>query len=284
MGLKAANRVANLVENQLYILNHPWHNRGMKEEKCIIKANKNIRKRYYTMQLESEYISSHAAPGNFIMLAASRGLDPLLKRPFGILDVKPPYLWIYYETIGKGTEMISALKPGEWVNVVGPLGNAFPSFTNKNLLLVAGGRGIAPLYYACRNYAATNKVYLIYGAKSADDINLLEELQGMGLQEIYLYTDDGSLGKQGFVTADIGEIIASHQIAATISCGPEKMFASLFHTIGKLEIENYVSMEAMMGCGFGICYSCAVKGASGGYKKVCADGPVFKMEELVWEK
>ncbi len=256
----------------------------MKEEKCIIIENKNIRKSYYSMQLESEYISSHSAPGNFIMLAASRGLDPLLKRPFGILDVYPPYFRIYYEIVGKGTEIIAAFKPGEMVNVVGPLGNSFPAMENQNILLIAGGRGIAPLYYAMRHYVSSNRVYLIYGAKSADDMNLLDEINKLGLKEMFLYTDDGSLGKKGFVTTDIREIIGANAIDTTMSCGPDAMFENLHHIIGNSGTKNYVSLEAMMGCGFGICYSCAVKVTAGGYKKVCSDGPVFNMEDIAWEK
>jgi dihydroorotate dehydrogenase electron transfer subunit len=256
----------------------------MKEEKCIVSENRNIRKQYYLMQLKSEYISRHAKAGNFIMLAASRGYEPLLKRPFGILDVNPPFLRIYYEIVGKGTEMIASFKPGDKIDVVGPLGNSFPVIEHKNILLVAGGRGIAPLFFSIEHYSAANNVYLIYGAKSTEDLNLMEELEVSPLKEIFLYTEDGSKGNKGFVTTDIEEIIAAKSIDVTMSCGPDAMFESLYQTIGHLGTEDYVSLEAVMGCGFGICYSCAVKTVSGDYKKACIDGPVFRMEEIAWEK
>lgn len=255
----------------------------MKEEKCVVIENQHIGKNYYLMKLEAPYIARNARAGNFVMVAVSRSLEPLLKRPFGILDTQGSHIRLYYEIIGKGTELMAALKPGEKLNLVGPLGNAFPELENKNILIVGGGRGIAPLYYAMGNYTANNKVSLIYGAKSAGDMNLLDEIEALDLKNLFLYTDDGSKGKKGFVTSDIKDIIREHQIGVTISCGPDAMFENLYHTIGDGDTENYVSLEAMMGCGFGICYSCAVKAVDGNYKKVCSDGPVFKMEAIAWE-
>lgn len=257
----------------------------MKDCTAVIVENRNIRKNYFLMKMESEYISSRAKPGNFIMLAASKTSEPLLKRPFGILRVEPPFLWIYYETVGKGTDLISRLKPGDTANVVGPLGNSFPDLQEKNILVVGGGRGIAPIFYAIQHYSAkefSNNVFLIYGAKSADDMNLLDEIEKLNLRKSFLYTDDGSAAKKGFVTSDIKDIIREHNIQVTASCGPDAMFEALHKTIGDIGTENYVSLEAMMGCGFGICYSCAVKTAAGDYKKVCSDGPVFRMEEIAW--
>lgn len=257
----------------------------MKDCTGVIVENRNIRKNYYLMKLESEYISSRAKPGNFIMLAASRTSEPLLKRPFGILRVEPPFLWLYYETVGRGTDLISRLKSGDTANLVGPLGNSFPNFQDENILMVGGGRGIAPIYYAIEHYtaaSASNNVFLIYGAKSRDDLNLLEDINSLNLRGTFLYTDDGSAGKKGFVTSDIKSIIREHNIGITVSCGPDAMFEALNRTIGGTGSQNYVSLEAMMGCGFGICYSCAVKTDAGDYKKVCTDGPVFKMEEIAW--
>ncbi len=255
----------------------------MKEEKCYVVENRKLNKKYFLMKLKAEYISSHAKPGNFIMLAASNTVAPLLKRPFGILTAEPPFIRLYYEIVGKGTDLISSLDPNDSVDAIGPLGNSFPFLENKKILMVAGGRGIAPIYYAFEDYISSNEVFLIYGANSKDDLNLREEIAAVPLKKVFLYTEDGSIGNKGLVTTDIREIIKENNIEATISCGPDAMFKSLSHTIGDLGTENYVSLEALMGCGFGICYSCVVKTAAGDYKKVCSDGPVFKMEEIAWE-
>jgi len=254
----------------------------MKEEKCTVIENRNINKNFFLMKLEAKYISNQSKPGNFIMLAASQIHYPLLKRPFGILNSSHPFTWLYYEVIGKGTELISSLKPGDSINAIGPLGNSFPTLKNRSILLVAGGRGIAPLYYAIDFYTHWNDVYLIYGAKSKEGLNLLDLLSSAPLKKTFLYTDDGSIGKKGWVTTDIREIIKENKIQVTISCGPDSMFKNLSNTISHLKLENYVSLEALMGCGFGICYSCVVKTSNDEYKKVCTDGPIFKMEDIVW--
>ncbi len=255
----------------------------MKDENCIIEENRNIRKNYFLMKIKADCISTEAKPGNFIMMAASSTTEPLLKRPFGILKAIPPHIWVYYETVGKGTELISLLKPGINVHIIGPLGNSFPTAEKKNILAIAGGRGIAPIYFAVQYYSTSNPVFLIYGAKSEQDLNLLEDIARIPLKETYLYTDDGSKGKKGFVTTDIRDIIRKHQIDITISCGPEAMFENLARILPGSGPENYVSLESTMGCGFGICYSCVVKNSAGEYKKVCSDGPVFKMEEIAWK-
>jgi dihydroorotate dehydrogenase electron transfer subunit len=254
----------------------------MKDETCIITENRHIREKYYMLKIEAPYIAERAEPGNFVMLKASVGIEPLLKRPFGIFNTEPPYMSLYYQVIGRGTALISALRIGDKVQVLGPLGNRFPLLQNKNILLIAGGRGIAPVYYAAREYTASNNVFLLYGARSDRDLNLVDELEALPLKKIFLYTDDGSAGKEGLITTDIRRIIEMNNIDVTVSCGPDAMFEALNREIGNMEVENYVSLEALMGCGFGICYSCAVKTASGDYKKACTDGPVFRMEEIAW--
>ncbi len=256
----------------------------MKDETCVVVENRHINKKYYLLKIKAPYIAEQAKPGNFVMLKASMGIEPLLKRPFGIFRAEPPFIWLYYEVVGRGTELIANLKTGDKVQVLGPLGNRFPELRDKNILVVAGGRGIAPIYYAVRDYVSANRVFLIYGARSSGDLNLIDDLEKQPLEEMFLYTDDGSAGEKGFVTSGIRRIISDHNIDVTVSCGPDAMFEALAAEIGGMAVENYVSLEALMGCGFGICYSCAVKTVEGSYKKVCTDGPVFRMEEIAWKK
>jgi len=253
-----------------------------KEEKCTVIENRQLQKNYFLMKLKADYIASQCRAGHFIMLAASRSYDPLLKRPFGILRAEPPYIWLYYETVGRGTELISSLKAGDEVDAIGPLGNAFPEFTGKRILMVAGGRGIVPLYFAIETLGPSNDVFLVHGVRTKEDFNLQDEIKRLPLKNTYLYSDDGSFEKKGFVTTDIRDIITSNRIEITFSCGPDAMFENLFHTISGMNTENYVSLEALMGCGIGICYSCVVKMVTGHYKKVCSDGPIFKMEDIAW--
>jgi len=254
----------------------------MKEETCLVVESTHLRKKYYLLKIESEYISTHSKPGNFLMVTVSSSHDPLLKRPFGILDSEPPYIWIYYEVVGRGTELLSRLQKNDRITILGPLGNSFHKSEKKKILLIAGGRGIAPLYFTIKHYTPTNDVYLIYGAKSKNDLNLLEKLKSYPLKKMFLYSDDGSIGKQGDITTDIKKILIEFKIDTTISCGPDAMFQNLSQVLKNFSTDNYVSLESLMGCGFGICYSCAVKTRTNGYKKVCQDGPIFKLEDIEW--
>jgi dihydroorotate dehydrogenase electron transfer subunit len=254
----------------------------MRDENCTVIENIHINKKYFLMKVKAEYISKNSQPGNFVMVAVSNTTEPLLKRPFGIFKSEYPYIWIYFEVVGKGTELLSTFREKDPIHIIGPLGNSFPEFQGKNLLLIAGGRGIAPIYYAIKGYTLSNKVSLIYGARSKEDLNLLDHISAQSLDCSYLYTDDGSTGKKGYVSDDLKEIIKKNKIHVTISCGPEAMFHSLAKELKGIPTENHVSLESLMGCGFGICYSCAVKTTKNKYKKVCSDGPIFRMEEIEW--
>lgn len=254
----------------------------MREEACRIVENRNVGGKYFLMKIESSYISENSKPGNFVMLAASGSNDPLLKRPFGIFKVEPDHFTVYYEVVGKGSALLSEKRDGDRLMVVGPLGNSFPDIEGRNLLLIAGGRGIAPLYYVLHSFVKKNNISLLYGARSGDDLNFAGDLSRAGLKKIFLYTENGSKYNRGLVTDDVKDIILSNNINITFSCGPDAMLESLAHRINGLKIENHVSLEAYMGCGFGICHSCVVKDNKGDYKKVCTDGPVFKMEDIGW--
>ena len=253
----------------------------MHEATATVIENNRIIDNYYLIKLEENSIASESKPGNFIMLAARSSHDPLLKRPFGILDAAPPIFSIYYQVVGRGTQVISELRKGDSVAVIGPLGNNFPTRTDSKILLIAGGRGIAPLFYAAKTYTENNTVDLIYGARSKSDLNLLKELAALPIRKTFLFTEDGSKGERGDVTTRLREIISGQEIRTTIACGPDAMFKSIHRTIGE-DTENFVSLESLMGCGFGICQSCVVKSVSGGYQKVCSDGPIFKLEEIAW--
>ncbi len=252
----------------------------MKEERCRVVENKNIDGKYYLMKIETATIAGDCKPGNFVMVSVSTAFDPLLKRPFGILKAAHPHIWLYFQVIGKGTAALSGFRENDYLAVLGPLGNSFPVLSGKNILLAAGGRGIAPLFFAAEHYRLQNTLFLVYGARTAGDLNLLDSIAALHLDKTYLYTADGSVGKKGMITNDIRSIIADNKIDITISCGPEAMFKNLQRELAGLGSENYVSLEAFMGCGFGICHSCVVKTSSGGYMKVCSAGPVARLEEI----
>ena len=254
----------------------------MRDDICNIVENIQIQGEYYLLKIHSEYISTRAIPGNFIMISASSAMEPLLKRPFGIFETDPPYIWVYYQVVGKGSRLVSELKPGDKISVLGPLGNSFPPVTNQSILMIAGGRGIAPIHFAIKKYQKENKISLIYGARSKHDLNLLDLLKPLTLQALLLYSDDGSIGKRGNVTTDLRKTIQKSSISITFSCGPDNMVKSIYQVTRELKTRDYASLEALMGCGFGICYSCVIQTKKSGYQKVCTDGPIFDMDEIAW--
>ncbi len=254
----------------------------MREEKCRVISNINIQGNYFLLKVESENVYRNGKPGNFVMIAASGNNDPLLKRPFGIFKSEPGCFYIYYEVVGKGSRLLATKKNGDTIVVLGPLGNTFPKFEKKKILLIGGGRGIAPLFFVASKYCVKNEISLVYGAGSKADLLFTEELSEFKFKEALFYTDDGSGFNKGTVVSEILEVIERNKIEITFSCGPDKMLEALNLEIGNYGLENYVSMESFMGCGFGICHSCVVMGSDGKYRKVCTDGPVFRMEDVKW--
>ena len=123
---------------------------------------------------------------------------------------------------------------------------------------------------------------LLYGGRSAADLNLLEEINALPLTHTYLFSEDGSRGEKGLLTSGLERILADQCPDATMACGPEAMLAALARMLQAKKMENYASLEAMMGCGFGVCHSCAVAAADGQYRNVCNEGPVFPLAEVQW--
>jgi len=208
--------------------------------------------------------------------------EPLLRRPLGILNCENDSIWLYFQVRGRGTLALSQRHPGEEIDLLGPLGNGFPPFSGKSILLIAGGRGIVPLFFYLRTHAAENNLLLAYGARSRSDLTFIDELKPWPLRQTFFYTEDGSFSRKGRVTDNLIDIIISEKVDATISCGPDAMLHRLSQILPDTPLGHFVSLEALMGCGFGICHSCAVMTSSGEYQKVCEDGPVFPITDIAW--
>jgi dihydroorotate dehydrogenase electron transfer subunit len=254
----------------------------MKEETGSVIVSQQIRNDYYLLRLNAPFIARKGKPGNFVMIKTSMTLDPLLKRPLGIFDISGDDIWVYYKIIGRGTKLLATLRSGDKVQVLGPLGNTFPQLKRQSILAIAGGRGIAPIHFALKEYRKDNRTFLLYGARTQNDLNLLEELNSLSLSGMILYSDDGSIGTKGPVTLDLAKIIKHQGITVTISCGPDEMLKEVSAVISDLDTDDYASLEATMACGFGACHSCAVRNKNGIYLHVCTDGPVFNMDEIQW--
>jgi len=230
------------------------------------------------MWLDCPALASAARPGQFVMVDC--GAECLLLRPFSIHRVNEDgQIALFFVVLedGKGTQWLSRRKAGDSVRLLGTLGNGFTiNIDANNLLLVAGGNGIAPLYFLAddalkRGYS----VRILYGTADTKRCPLPPEV------ELVSATEDGSAGYKGRITDLIPEHIGwADQVFA---CGPLPMYRAMAAKRRKLlkDKPTQISLEMRLGCGVGVCYGCTIK-TKVGLKQVCQDGPVFDLDAVVW--
>lgn len=221
-------------------------------------------------------------PGQFYMLQAGDTYDPLLKRPFSIFRHEDNSLGFLYRIRGKGTLSLSHYKSGDIINVIGPLGNSY-QVPQGDFIALAGGIGIASLLPFLARFK--NMAYFFYGARNKEELVMLNEAKILS-KEIFIATDDGSEGQKGLVT-DLLKIFfdascITHHASRIYACGPSPMLKELSKVVAGKDIRCYVSLEEHMACGVGACLGCVVKTVSG-YKRVCKEGPVFDIKDIIWE-
>ncbi len=259
----------------------------MKQVKAAITSAVEVMPETHLFWLDAPPIAAAAGPGQFVMVGC--GGDTTLPRPFSVHRVDGDRLALLFRAVGKGTRWLSRREKGDTLDIFGPLGNGFRIDPDvKNLLLVAGGMGIAPLCFLADTAAGEGKkVTLITGARSADcllPISLSQRLFDGGMRpasiNVVNATEDGSEGFKGLATDLIPAYLEG--IDQIFACGPVAMYrtmAASYNNIYKKPVQ--VSLEIMMGCGMGVCYGCTIKTKSG-LKQVCKDGPVFEMGEIDW--
>ena len=200
-----------------------------------------------------------------------------LRRPISVSDSLPDGVVLYYKVVGEGTKVLSEMAPGAALELLLPLGNGFhPEKCAADALLIGGGLGAAPLYLLAKELlAAGKKATAVLGFNKADEICLVDELKALGVP-VHIATMDGSVGTKGFVTDAIAA--AKPAFDRFYTCGPLPMMKAV---CAALSVPGEVSLEERMGCGAGFCYGCTVQ-TSSGPRRVCADGPVFDKEEVLW--
>lgn len=238
------------------------------------------------LTLHSPQVATAASPGQFVMVKAGLGKDPLLRRPFSVHQASGDgRLQIYFKVVGKGTEILAALREQQTLSVLGPLGRGFRLDLQKKALIVAGGLGIAPMLFLakelCRQKADISEDRLLLGARQKNELEpLLGDFRQFGLRMLCA-TDDGSLGRAGFVT----ELLQEEDLqpgCIVYACGPEAMLARISAICRSKSVPCQVSVETEMACGMGACLGCNRVSSEGKYTHVCLDGPVYDAEELLW--
>lgn len=236
------------------------------------------------------------APGQFVMVRETGRGEPLLARPFSVFDFhrhgEDCVLELLYRVAGRGTFLFSRMRPGDGLTVLGPLGRGFtiPAGIRRGLF-VAGGVGVAPLHFLVHSGFRTagteslGEAIFYFGARSQDLLAGLARLSDFC--DLRICTDDGSRGYRGPVTDLLKRDIDDYDPKETVvfGCGPAPMIRALGRLLGNNLIPCQVSLEERMACGIGACLGCAVAiGGPGGktaYRKVCEDGPVFDLREIL---
>jgi dihydroorotate dehydrogenase electron transfer subunit len=246
----------------------------MIREKSLIKSTKHLAPGIYTLWLYCPRITKHAKPGQFVQIQLSNSYEPFLCRPLSIADTEFNKLRIIFRIRGKGTLLLKDKKPGDELFLLGPLGKPITLSNNKNIILCAGGVGIAPLLFLAKKIPKKNKLQLYFGTKNKSEIILQNEFKPL-CEKIFLTTEDGSVGKKGVITDLLNKVTQSDR-TTLYAAGPTDMLKNI-----KVKVsEAYGFLEERMGCGCGICFGCAIKKKSGGNLRVCIDGPVFNLNEI----
>ncbi len=262
------------------------------QTKAKVFKNIEVAKNYYKIVLDAGRVAARAKPGQFIEVKVSDG-EPLLRRPFGIHRAQEGRVEILFEVVGKGSMLLSGMRRGDWLDIIGPLGNGFDYsrlVRGKPAVLVAGGMGVAPLVFLAQRLAkrtsqnAKNKTLVLLGARTKDHILCEREFKDFGCK-VLVSTDDGSRGFKGYVSGLLeGQVSKEDYGFSTLfACGPKPMLKAVSRICETFSLAAQLSLEAHMACGIGACLGCVVD-TKDGYKRVCKEGPVFEANQILWGK
>lgn len=219
-------------------------------------------------------------PGQFVMVStADNRSDPYLPRPISVFDWENGVLRMLIKIVGRGTDLLSKMRCGEMVRVVGHLGNSFPD-SKESVIFAGGGIGIAPLFYAAKCSQAKKKSFVL-GFRKAEEVILVKEFEKLG--NVAVTTDDGSFGFHGNPASYIAKQAELGDTAELVcACGPEIMMEKIHEALAKTKARDFHSLESRMGCGIGACLGCRVT-LKGGSFLVCKEGPVFEGKRIFGE-
>jgi dihydroorotate dehydrogenase electron transfer subunit len=227
-------------------------------------------------------------PGQFVMVRVRGGIEPLLRRPFGVhrFDAETGEFEVLFREVGAGTKLLAHARVGDTLDVLAPLGRGFGP-GGERPLLVGGGIGVAPLHFLAERYMSEDKrVKLLLGGRTEHDILCHRDFERIDLACSYV-TEDGSFGETGLVTqllsAELDTASPSDRSKVSVHvCGPIPMLAAVARLCEGYGVACEVSLESHMACGVGACLGCVVKGKDGANLRVCKEGPVFPASDIDW--
>jgi dihydroorotate dehydrogenase electron transfer subunit len=255
----------------------------------IVKENKQIHERYFLMKLTLDKAIPEMMPGQFVQVRVDDSPSTFLRRPISVdfIDKQANELWLLIQLAGDGTRRTAKLKPGDSINLVYPLGNGFSlpgdifasRDTNKKLLLIGGGVGVAPLLHLGAHLSSMSyKPQFLLGARTEKDLLQIDEFRKYGT--VHLTTEDGSCGEKGFVTNH--SVLESRDFDYLYICGPKPMMIAVAKYARHHSIAGEVSVENLMACGIGVCLCCVEKTVYGNLR-ACTEGPIININALTWQ-
>ena len=251
------------------------------KEQAVVVSQEQIAEGIYSLWLETEKIAKEAKAGQFISMYTRDG-SKLLPRPISICQIYrgKGHVRVVYRVTGKdtGTEQFSKLLEGDTIEILGPLGNGFPTERKEKAFLIGGGIGIPPMLELARELECEKQIIAGY----RDELFLTEDLKLNGT--LYIATEDGSAGTKG----NVMDVIQEHELEADViyACGPTPMLRAIKAYALEKGIPCYLSLEERMACGVGACLACVCQAketdshSNVKNKRVCKDGPVFLAAEV----
>ena len=240
---------------------------------ALITNNEKVAKDIYELTLE---LDCNPIPGQFVNISLNRP-DLLLRRPISISDYENNRLKVIYKTIGNGTKFLSTYQVGQRLDILYPLGNGYPLVKGKNVLIVGCGMGVAPMYFLAKELSKDNNLTIILAYQNKESAYLDKAFDNFG--NVIITTDDGSIGYKGNVLEYLKENKLNFDYI--YAWGPMIVLKNLDLKYRDIK-EGYLSFEERMACGIGACYGCVIN-TKNGLRRVCKDGPIFKLGEVVYD-
>jgi len=259
--------------------------------KAVVRQNRRLTVDFRLLEVAWPDRLREPLPGQFVMVRADSSTDPLWRRPLGVHDYrggkggKGPSAFLLFQVVGPTTERLAGFEAGESIDLLGPFGRGF-SGAGVEHWLVAGGRGIAPLYYFARTLKGHRRPFrVMVGGRSAAHVVRTGDLRRMGAP-VEIATEDGSRGRTGLVTEllerSLRRLGDRRKKGIVLSaCGPPGMLKSVARLARIHGVSARLSLDTLMACGQGYCQGCTID-TRHGYRLCCRDGPVFPAEDLKW--